>query len=71
MLVSWSYEISSDYKKISINEVKPSGKNFLRAQRSYVPEIAKAVPTSCLIYLDFVMWKNHSSGTGFEGMKSI
>jgi hypothetical protein len=43
MLVSWSEEISSDYEKTSITEVK-SGKCFLGAQRSCVPEIAKVVP---------------------------
>ena len=42
-----------------------SGKYFLRAQRSYVPEIAKAVP---VLQLDLVMCKNHSGGTVFEGV---
>jgi hypothetical protein len=44
LLVSWSQEISSDYEEISITEVKSSGKCFLGAQRSCVPEIDKVVP---------------------------
>ena len=42
-----------------------SGKCFLKAQRGYVPEIAKVV----LLQLDLVMCKGHPGGTGFEGMK--
>jgi hypothetical protein len=45
--------------------VTSSGKCFLKAQRGYVPEIAKVV----LLQLDLVMCKGHPGGTGFKGMK--
>ena len=43
-----------------------SGKCFLKAQRSCVPEITKVV---LLLQWDLVMCKGHPGGTGFEGMK--
>ena len=43
-----------------------SEKCFLKAQRGYVPEIAKVV---LLLQWDLVMCKGHPGGTGFEGMK--
>ena len=44
-----------------------SGKCFLKAQRGYVPEIAKVV---LLLQRDLVMCKGNPGGTtGFEGMK--
>ena len=43
-----------------------SGKCFLKAQRSCVPEIAKVV---LLLQRDFVICKGHPGGTVFEGMK--
>jgi hypothetical protein len=43
-----------------------SGKCFLKAQRSCVPEIAKVV---LLLQRDLVMCKGHPGGTAFEGMK--
>ena len=43
-----------------------SGKCFLKAQRSCVPEIAKDV---VLLQQDLVMCKGHPGGTGFEGMR--
>ena len=46
--------------------MKPSGKCFLREQRSCVSEIAKVI---LVLQLDLVMCKNHPGGTGFEGMK--
>jgi hypothetical protein len=51
---------------INIIEVKSSGKCFLKAQRSCVPEIAKVV---LMLQLYMVMCKSHPSGTGFERMK--
>ena len=51
---------------INIIEVKSSGKCFLKAQRSCVPEIAKVV---LMLQLYMVMCKSHPSGTGFESMK--
>jgi hypothetical protein len=47
--------------------VTSSGKCFLRAQRSCVPEIAKVVPRA-VAGLGNVL-KSHPGGTGFEGMK--
>jgi hypothetical protein len=47
-------------------EVTSSRKCFLKAQRSYVPEIAKVV---LLLQRDLVMCKDPPGGTGFEGMK--
>jgi hypothetical protein len=38
----------------------------MRAQRGYIPEIAKVV---LLLQWDLVMCKGHPGGTGFEGMK--
>ena len=43
-----------------------SGKCFLKAQRSCVPEIAKVV---LLLQQDLVMCKGYPADTGFEGMK--
>ena len=43
-----------------------SGKCFLKAQRSCVPEIVKVV---LLLQRDLVICKGHPGGTGFEGMK--
>jgi hypothetical protein len=45
--------------------VKSSGKCFLGAQRSCVPEIAKVVPRAAAVLGS----KSHPGGTGFEGMK--
>jgi hypothetical protein len=46
--------------------VTSSGKCFLKAKRSCVPEIAKVV---LLLQQDLVMCKGHPGGTVFEGMK--
>jgi hypothetical protein len=43
-----------------------SGKCFLKAQRSCVPEIANVV---LLLQRNLVMCEGHPGGTGFEGMK--
>jgi hypothetical protein len=44
--------------------VKSSGQCFLKAQRGYIPEIAKVV-----LHWDLVMCKSHPGGTGFEGIR--
>ena len=44
MLLSWSYEIDGDSEETVSTEVKSSGKGFLRAQRSCLPEVAKVAP---------------------------
>jgi hypothetical protein len=36
--------VSNDYEETSITKVKSSGKCFLGAQRSCLPEIVKVVP---------------------------
>jgi hypothetical protein len=46
--------------------VTSSGKCFLKAQRSCVPEMAKVV---LLLHWDLLMCEGHPGGTGFEGMK--
>ena len=51
----------------SIAEVKSSGKCFLRAQRSCVPEIAKFY---LMLQLYLVVGKKYPGGIGFEGMKA-
>jgi hypothetical protein len=45
--------------------VKSLGKYFLRAQRSYVPEIAKIVPCAAAVLGNIC----YPGGTGFEVMK--
>jgi hypothetical protein len=46
--------------------VTSSGKCFLKAQRSCVPEIAKVV---LLLQWDLVMCKGHPGGTDFDSMR--
>jgi hypothetical protein len=46
--------------------VTSSGKCFLKAQKSNVPEIDNVV---LLLQQDLVMCKGHPGGTGFEGMR--
>ena len=49
ILVSWSYEISDDFRRDRCQWVESSGRYFVRAQRSCVTEKVKVVPCAATV----------------------